>query len=180
VAAWFKDNHGALFARAYFLTGNAAEADDLVGDTAEVFVKRRHSINSPSAYATQVMLSRLSRRAARRRIAEFVELSAAAHDRGVDEPDAAVAVTVAAALREITALQRAVLILRYWDDLTADATASVLRRSRGTVRRAEAGALAKLRVVLGEDPRRLVTERALAAAGRPRVGVAVNAQEGPR
>jgi DNA-directed RNA polymerase specialized sigma24 family protein len=45
---------------------------------------------------------------------------------------------------------RAVVVLRYWEDLSVDQTAVVLGCSPGNVKSLAAGALGKLRVVLDE------------------------------
>lgn len=50
---------------------------------------------------------------------------------------------------------RAVLVLRYWDDLTVEQTAHELGLTLGAVRNRSMRALAKLRDVLGEDLRAL-------------------------
>ena len=51
------------------------------------------------------------------------------------------------ALGQLTAKQRAVLVLRYYDDLTERATAEVLGVSIGTVKSQTSLALARLRTV---------------------------------
>jgi RNA polymerase sigma factor (sigma-70 family) len=53
-------------------------------------------------------------------------------------------------LRQISAGQRAVLVLRYWEDLDVEETARVLGCSTGTVKSQTARGLAALRAVVTE------------------------------
>ena len=62
--------------------------------------------------------------------------------------EAAVRVTVQGALRSLTARQRAVLVLRVFDDLSEAQVAQVLDCAVGTVKATLARAVARLR----EDP----------------------------
>jgi len=57
-------------------------------------------------------------------------------------------VTLRDALGALPATQRAVIVLRYWDDLSVTETAAVLDISEGTVKSAAARGLAALREVL--------------------------------
>jgi RNA polymerase sigma factor (sigma-70 family) len=60
-----------------------------------------------------------------------------------DEPE--IALVVRRALARLTPAQRAVLVLRHFDDLTERETADVLGVSIGTVKSQNAAALARLR-----------------------------------
>jgi RNA polymerase sigma factor (sigma-70 family) len=53
------------------------------------------------------------------------------------------------ALRSLTAAQRAVIMLRYYEDRTEAETARIMGCSVGTVQRQAAKALARLRLVPG-------------------------------
>jgi DNA-directed RNA polymerase specialized sigma24 family protein len=76
-----------------------------------------------------------------------------------DDPDAYLVgerTTLLAALRQLPPRQRAVVVLRYWEDLTDAQIAATLGCSPGTVRSQLSRALAKLREnpVLGEGDER--------------------------
>jgi DNA-binding CsgD family transcriptional regulator len=79
-------------------------------------------------------------------------------------------VTVAHALRGLSPRQRAVVVLRYYEDLTEAETARTLGLSVGTVKRHGHDALARLRDALhahaAQAPAYHVSERALATARR--------------
>ncbi len=55
-------------------------------------------------------------------------------------------------VRELPAGQRAVLVLRYFDDLTEAETARVLGCSVGTVKSQHARAMARLRELVADQP----------------------------
>ena len=86
-------------------------------------------------------------------------------ERSVDEPpDVSVpaarvddVLDVRHALRQLPAGQRAVVVLRYWEDLSITETAKVLGRSEGTVKSQAAKGLAALRDLLAAG-RTLVEE----------------------
>ena len=67
-----------------------------------------------------------------------------------DPPDAGQRMEVLAALRALPTMQRAVLVLRFWDDLSVAQTAQALRVGEGTVKSHTSRGLASLRTALGE------------------------------
>jgi RNA polymerase sigma-70 factor (sigma-E family) len=69
----------------------------------------------------------------------------------VDAPDDGLTVEVLAALSGLPRRQRAVVVLRYVEDLDVEATAALLGISSGTVKSQAAKGLATLRTVLGAD-----------------------------
>lgn len=58
---------------------------------------------------------------------------------------------VRAALARLTARQRAVLVLRYWEDLSVEATAELLGMRENTVKSHTARGLAALRAEMAEE-----------------------------
>jgi RNA polymerase sigma factor (sigma-70 family) len=70
---------------------------------------------------------------------------------GVGDGDADLRLTLVAALGRLTPQDRAVLVLRYWEDRSVEETATTLKLSAGAVRTRSSRALARLRDQLGAD-----------------------------
>lgn len=139
----------ALVRSAWLLTGDEAAAQDLV-QTALVKTWTRWSRivrqDAPEAYVRRVMMSTFlswTRRLSRREL--LVELVPERADPRDDVADVELRSPVHRALCALPPRQRAVIVLRYFDDLTEAQTATVLGCSVGTVKSQNAKALAKLR-----------------------------------
>ena len=63
-----------------------------------------------------------------------------------------VRLTLLAALERLPPKARAVVVLRYWEDLSVEATAAALGCSTGTVKSQSSRGLARLRTLLGGGP----------------------------
>jgi RNA polymerase sigma factor (sigma-70 family) len=102
------------------------------------------------AYSRKVMVRSAiddSRRAFRRRENVVDELpEVVGPPSGVDD-----AIDVRRALAQLPAGQRAVVVMRYWEDLSVTETAQVLGKSEGTIKSQAAKGLAALRRLLAED-----------------------------
>ncbi|MEV6898952.1 SigE family RNA polymerase sigma factor [Amycolatopsis sp. NPDC051372] len=145
-----RERAGVWRREAFLMCGDWALAEDLV-QTALLRLHTRWQRIDPSgvdAYARRV-ISRLaideSRRPYRR-----AELRADLPDAPVTGADQAGILDVRAALAKVPARQRAVLVLRYFSDLTSTDVAKVLRISEGTVRSQAARGLTTLRQLLCE------------------------------
>ena len=132
---WAGDRQLALLRTAVLLTGDRHRAEDLVQDAlTKVAVRwRRLRDDNPEAYARQVIVrDNISWWRKHRR-----EVVAEVFDRE-DGTDAFVAADtrqlLADALAALTPRQRAVVVLRYYDDLSERETARVLGVSVGTVK----------------------------------------------
>ncbi len=143
----------ALQRTAWLLTGDWAAAEDLV-QTALVRswprwerIRRR---DDPEIYVRRAMLNTWASWRRRRwwgeRPSETVPDAQAVGDMATE---VAVRIAVQSALKSLTARQRAVLVLRVFDDLTEAQVAHVLGCAVGTVKSTMAQAAAKLR----GDPR---------------------------
>ncbi len=140
-----------LFRTAWLLTGDWYLAEDLVQETlGKVYRKWRSKtpIDDPGAYARTVLVrTHISFR--RRRSSG--ERPAPAVSAGVtSDPDSDLRLTLLAGLAELSARDRAVLVLRYWEDRSVMETAAVLGLSAGAVRSRSFRALERLRAVLAD------------------------------
>jgi RNA polymerase sigma-70 factor (sigma-E family) len=135
------------------LTGDRWLAEDLaqtaLASTYAAWWRVRRA-DDPDAYVRRVLINASNRRFRRRRVAE--------HPAADGDPPAAAGAAVAdpagligersallAALAQLPPRQRAVLVLRYWEDLSDAQAAAILGCSASTVRSQAARALAKLR-----------------------------------
>ena len=145
---------GAALSRAAFLlTGDRNAAEDLVQDTYVVMVRqwRRIDSSNPDPYVRRIMYSRYVDRWRRRsRIVEVAEAEASDwRVRGGRSVDVAAVADDRVVLREaliaLTPRQRAMLVLRFYDDLTEAQTAQVLGLSVSTVKSQTRVALQRIR-----------------------------------
>ena len=142
----------ALSRVAYLLTGDRHHAEDLVQTTLIRVAERWEriaAVGDPDAYVRRVMYTQHVSLWRRRRPAEPY---ATPPERATPDPagQVAVSLTVRQALARLGRRQRAVLVLRYFEDLTEVRTAEVLGCSVGTVKSQARDALARLRVIAPE------------------------------
>jgi RNA polymerase sigma-70 factor (sigma-E family) len=133
---------GALLRTAYLLTGNHHDAEDLVQSTLiKVVPKWKRIKNRPEPYVRKVLArDSVSRWRSRRwrEVSTDVVPEATHHD-STDR------IELLEDLRKLSPRQRAVLVLRYFDDLTEVDTAEALGISVGTVKSHVRDALQRLR-----------------------------------
>jgi len=140
-----------LLRTAVLLTGDRGAAEDLVQETYErIYVHwPRIRTGAPEAYARKTLTNLASNRwrTRRRRPAEVT----LADDFDRPSPDSsehyAVRDHVIRALQTLPPRQRAVIVLRYYEDLTEVQTAEVLGCSVGNVKSQASRALDRLRLV---------------------------------
>lgn len=142
----------ALFRSAYLLCGDRHEAEDLVQSALVKVVLggRRHGrLDNIEAYARKTLVNTFiaSRRRFWRREQAYAELP----DRQMATSDTDTGLVVREALARLTPKQRAVLVLRYWEDLSVEATAEALGMRTNTVKSHAARGLAALRVGMAEE-----------------------------
>jgi RNA polymerase sigma-70 factor (sigma-E family) len=141
-----------LLRRARLLSGDNALAEDLVQATLLKFFLawgRSPQWASPVAYAHRVLYTsfcawrgrRWSREFATAQLPDFPDVSASERD-GNDR--------LHQALLELPRKQRAVLVARFYDDISVEEVASLLGCSPGTVKSQTARGLDKLRAALAE------------------------------
>lgn len=140
---------------AYLLCGGDwHRAEDLVQTTlTKIYVawSRIRRDGSVDAYSRKIMVRAAideSRRAYRRREAVVSDLPEVETPPGAGVEDT---VDVRRALARLPAGQRAVVVLRYWEDLSVAETADALGKSEGTIKSQAAKGLASLRRLLTAD-----------------------------
>jgi RNA polymerase sigma-70 factor (sigma-E family) len=162
----------ALLRAAFLLTGDQHLAEDLV-QSALIRTHRAWSRvhdGNPDAYTRKVMYHLQVGWWRRGRVAEFLggELPEPRRSKAGDESSTVVVrLTLQQALLRLPPRQRAVLVLRFFEDRTETETAELLGVAVGTVKSQAAKALAKLRVIAPELVDRQPDQRAT-AGGAPR------------
>ncbi|WP_183094953.1 SigE family RNA polymerase sigma factor [Nocardioides stalactiti] len=133
---------GALLRTAYLLTGDPHDAEDLVQSALiKVVPKWRRIQNHPEPYIRKVLARESVSRWRGRRWREVTTdtIPETMHHDSTDR------IALLEDLRRLSPQQRAVLVLRYLDDLTEADTAAALGISVGTVKSHAREALARLR-----------------------------------
>lgn len=146
-----------LYRSAYLLTTSPHSAEDLLQNTlTKVFAnwRRLRTADDPVAYSHRILLNlflseRRLRRSSEVPVGELPEHRAV----GAATPLADIAdrVTLLAALAELAPLDRAVVVLRYWHDLSIAATAADLHLTESAVKSRTNRALHRLRALLADD-----------------------------
>ncbi|GGS89886.1 SigE family RNA polymerase sigma factor [Streptomyces chromofuscus] len=144
---------GHLYRAACLLTaGDTHLAEDLVQETlGRLYLRwgRVSRADNPAAYAqtvlTRTFLAQKRRRSSSERTTDVLPETAAAG------ADTTLRLTLLEALARLPAKDRAVVVLRYWEDRSIQETADVLNTSSAAVRTRCSRALARLRELLGED-----------------------------
>lgn len=149
---YFAARSSAMRSTAFLLCGDWHRAEDLVQIA---FTKLylhwnrvvRHEALDP--YVRQVLVRTYiddGRRARWRR----EQSQAAAIDRAAEPMPSDDRLVLVQALAEVPARQRAVLVLRYWEDLSIQETAAALKCSPGTVKSQASRGLATLRTLMSQ------------------------------
>jgi len=142
---WASDRQLALMRTALLLTGDHHRSEDLVQDALAKVAARwsRLRDEAPEAYARQIIVrTNISwwRKQRREVVADPADRAVAAADPSVDRR-----MLLDHALARLTARQRSVVVLRYYDDLSERETADLLGVSVGTVKSTTHDALRRMR-----------------------------------
>ena len=141
-----------LHRKAWLLTTSSTAADDLVQSAlakAYVHWRRVSAADDPTAYVSGIVLKTfLSDR--RRRSSSSEVAVAEVEDAAAATDDPALRVTLLTALRTLPPLDRAVVVLRYWEDRSVEETAHTLHLSNAAVKNRSLRALAALRTRLDD------------------------------
>jgi RNA polymerase sigma-70 factor (sigma-E family) len=136
-----------LVRTAYLLVGDAGHAEDLVQSALMRTMRSWHRLRATEAAMayTRVTIVRLAGRWRERRWRGEIPSDALPDRSDGAESSAVAALDVRAALARLPWAQRAVLVLRYFEDLTEPQTAELLGCSTGTVKSRASRGLATLR-----------------------------------
>ena len=142
--AWVAGHRTRLLRSAYLLTGDRAQAEDLVQEAVIKVAERwgRLRAGHPTAYARTVIVHDHASWWRRRRETPSAD---PVRDRAHPETDDAGRSVLLTALGGLPRRQRAVIVLRYFDDLTERETAEALGVTVGTVKSQAHAALRRLR-----------------------------------
>jgi RNA polymerase sigma-70 factor (sigma-E family) len=136
---------------AFLLCGDWHAAEDLVQTTlAKVFVSWRkiRRQDAEHAYAARTLVNTYLADKRLKRSEEI--LTSRLPERSIQSPAPETRIVVLNALASLPPKSRAVVVLRYWADLSVDQVAAVLGCSPGNVKSQSARALSKLRTVLDD------------------------------
>ncbi len=164
-----RERSTALLRTAYLLTGDRGHAEDLL-QTALIKTYRHWgrvtNREDPSAFVRRVLVTTYAGWRRRLRVREFASETPLLS--GTSEPrfDTGDRQAMAAALAQLPPRMRAVLVLRYWEDLSEAGTAEALGCSVNTVKTHAARGLARLRGLLAEPAGDRATDPA--GSGRER------------
>jgi RNA polymerase sigma-70 factor (sigma-E family) len=153
------DHTGPLLRTAHLVAGNLPEAEDLVQETLLRVARhwpRVRAMEHPAAYARKILVNAALDGAAQRarRTGELTAAGSAGTRDPVDNRaerdllDVDTQQELLGALATLTARQRAIIVLRYWEDLPEAEVAEILGCSTGTVKSTASRGLARLRTVI--------------------------------
>ena len=137
-----------LLRMAFLLTGSNLEAEDLLQNALLRVMRRWNRIDDPVPYVRRTLINLHVDRWRRQRARELI--MSVVPDRPVHDPADRVSEREAllSALRTLPPRARAVIVLRYWVDLTESETAATLGCSVGSVKSHASRGLARLRQAL--------------------------------
>ncbi|MDT0270512.1 SigE family RNA polymerase sigma factor [Streptomyces sp. DSM 44915] len=142
----------ALYRAACLMTsGDTHLAEDLVQETlGRMYTvwNRRRCIDNPDAYAKKVLvrvyLTYRRRRSSHEQPASWLP------DTPVEIGDSTLRITLLQALGNLPYKDRAVVVMRFLDDMSIEQTAAAMRMTSSAVRSRSSRAMAKLRAELGQ------------------------------
>ncbi|MFB7287132.1 SigE family RNA polymerase sigma factor [Actinacidiphila glaucinigra] len=153
-----------LFRSACLLTGGDTHlAEDLVQETlGKMYVtwRRASRVGNPAGYAQTVLVRtflthRRRRSSGESPVGELPDVPTGSRES--DSDTALLRLTLLDALARLAPKDRAVVVLRYWEDRSIEETADAMRVSSSAVRTRSVRALAKLRELLGDSLAELVS-----------------------
>ena len=149
--AFVEARYAELLRVAFLLTGSAYEAEDLLQASLLRVMRHWQRVDEPMAYVRRIMVNHHISIWRRYRSREL--LTSHSPDRGMRDAADGVAERHAlfTAMRGLPPRTRAVIVLRYWADLSEADTAELLGCSVGTVKSRASRGLARMREALGAE-----------------------------
>ena len=143
-----------LYRTAWLLTGDRHHAEDLVQDTLANLLKVWQRIENPNAYARTALVRTYISQRRRKSWGErpTAQLPEVAERVG----DVELRVALQRALGELAPLDRAVLVLRYFEDRSVEQVALDLGKKTSAITTRTSRALERLRAVLGDGADQLI------------------------
>jgi len=162
----------ALRGLAYLTCGDWQAAEDAVARSLAKLYTKWANVSAPERYAAR-MVVRAAIDEVSRPWRREVAASTAMPEVGEQDGSALLAerMHIQAALRQLPPGQRAVLVLRFYEDFSVEEVADALGRSTGTVKSQTARGLAALRRLLGvhapiDDPKEETSDERLETTAR--------------
>ncbi|WP_405056872.1 SigE family RNA polymerase sigma factor [Kribbella sp. NBC_01505] len=147
---------GPLYRTAWLLCGDRHHAEDLVQDTLANMLKAWGRVDTPEAYARTALVRTFVSQRRRRSWTE--RPSAELPERVAASGDIDLRMALQKALGELLPLDRAVLVLRYFEDRSVEQVALDLGKKPSAITTRTARALERLRTVLGDDVAQLIAQ----------------------
>lgn len=149
--AFVTERQTVLRRRAFLLCGNWADGDELVQEAlARVYVAwHRIAPGAETAYTRRTMLNVYLNDQRKRRREVLTDQTP---EPAMTDHDRELALTLTELLKDLPDKQRAVIVLRFWEDLTVPQIAECTGVAEGTIKSQISRALAALRERLAEPP----------------------------
>jgi RNA polymerase sigma-70 factor (sigma-E family) len=145
--AFFNEARGPMVRLAFVLTGSIAQAEEAVQESFVRVYERWSTIDDPGAYLRRAVVNRCTSWHRHRAVVRRSEPSVARAESYLDTPHESD--ELAAALAQLPRRRRAVVALRFYEQLDLADIAATLGVSVGTVKSTLNRALAQLRGILG-------------------------------
>ncbi|MEU0565248.1 SigE family RNA polymerase sigma factor [Nonomuraea sp. NPDC005983] len=143
----------SLLRTAHLTCGSPGEAEDVLQSALERAYRHWDRLgrgDDPEPYIRRIIVNLAISRARRRAIMRLIPTHTPP-ERPAAREDVELRHVLMDGLRALAPRQRAVLVLRFWEDMTEAQAAKTLGCSVGTVKSQTSKALARLRTLLGED-----------------------------
>ena len=147
---WFRASYSSIARTVFLVTRDHGHAEEITQDAFVKLLQRWSSVSSyerPDAWVRRVAIRMAVKQTKRERLGRQRERLVEVRDRPVSWPDPDVARSVG----KLSPMQRAVVVLFYWEDLSVFDIAHALGVSESTVKQHLFRARAKLADLLGEE-----------------------------